>query len=377
MKYRITTRHVSNAAGRGGIRATYRGKSFTWPYDHAQNASMNHWEAAQGLADKLGLGKLPKEATGDVKRGGQYVGLYWDIEPPGFFGRGGRESNPSRKIVKLDSGYGPIAADWDTENSVLRVRPMSEWEMSQRVKAMGGVKISKDQQTLTFPGDERWTWDPRFNWWAMTKARTHNPSRRSVHTAKWDRCYKDVKARGGARSAAAVCTAALGERGSIKVGHRRKNPSRRMYRVRWHTFHEGSQYADGTLARLKPVIAHLIKQGTPYKIIDENGNVVREVTPMPTGKIRGQFNRSQRKHRASNPSGFQLEKTTRLYFMVHAHPHRGGGERLWLTKSGTLSADKSKGARYTSVEVAVARAKAFLKKHRVARKYRFDVCLSD
>lgn len=129
------------------------------------------------------------------------------------------------------------------------------------------------------------------------RVRESNPSRRSVHTKAWDDCVRDVKRRGDAASAYAVCTSALGERGSIKAGHRRKNPS-----------------------------------------------------------------------------GFDLEKTTRIYFMVHAHK---GRERLWLTPSGTLSADKARGARYTSVEVAVARAKAFLKKHRLARKYRFDVCMSD
>lgn len=55
--------------------------------------------------------------------------------------------------------------------------------------------------------------------------REKNPGPRSVHTAKWDRCVKAVKARGGAYDPYAVCTSQLGERGSIKAGHRRvRNP---------------------------------------------------------------------------------------------------------------------------------------------------------
>lgn len=51
-----------------------------------------------------------------------------------------------------------------------------------------------------------------------------NPSRRSIHTRKFDRCVRDVKAKGGGYDPFAVCTSSLGYRGSIKAGHRRKNP---------------------------------------------------------------------------------------------------------------------------------------------------------
>ena len=191
--------------------------------------------------------------------------------------------------------------------------------------------------------------------------RGRNPSHRSVHTAKWDRCVKDVKTKGGASSPYAVCTAMLGERGSIKAGHRRKNPSgSKKWRV--EVFSSGGSKAQARFFF------------RTQKEAEEFARRKREDTS------RAGYNMDVivlDNERTKNPSGFQLEKTQRLYFMVHAHPHRGGGERLWLTQSGTLSADKGNGARYTSVEVAVARAKAFLKKHRVARKYRFDVCLSD
>ena len=76
---------------------------------------------------------------------------------------------------------------------------------------------------------------------------------------------------------------------------RESNPAgKKLYRVAWHTFHQGSQQVDGTLARIKPVIRHLVSQGTPYKVIDETGKVVRDITPVSGGKIRGQFRRPKR-----------------------------------------------------------------------------------
>jgi hypothetical protein len=63
----------------------------------------------------------------------------------------------------------------------------------------------------------------------MATRRLKRRRRTPVHTAKWDRCVTDVRRRGGAKSAAAVCTAVLGERGSILKKHRRRrvNPKRR------------------------------------------------------------------------------------------------------------------------------------------------------
>lgn len=52
--------------------------------------------------------------------------------------------------------------------------------------------------------------------------RERNPSK--VHTSKFDRCMRDVKRRGGAKSAAAVCMAGIGYEGSVRKGHRRENP---------------------------------------------------------------------------------------------------------------------------------------------------------
>jgi len=58
------------------------------------------------------------------------------------------------------------------------------------------------------------------------RRRLGNPSRSSIHTPKWDRCVKDVRRKAGAANPDAVCTAMLGERGSIKKSHRR-NPKRK------------------------------------------------------------------------------------------------------------------------------------------------------
>lgn len=47
------------------------------------------------------------------------------------------------------------------------------------------------------------------------------PGRKSIHTAKFDRCVSRVKARGGRVNAYAVCQSSLGSK-AIKKSHRRK-----------------------------------------------------------------------------------------------------------------------------------------------------------
>jgi hypothetical protein len=197
-------------------------------------------------------------------------------------------------------------------------------------------------------------------------SRTKNPGPRSIHTAKWDRCVQDVG--GSARSAAAVCTKALGYEGSVKAGHRRKNPTGKLYRLRWHTFHQGSQSVDGTMERLKPVIRHLIKQAIPYKIIDGNGNVVRDIKPLPGGKIRGQFRKPKR---LGNP----LEATASrpVYYIVEAAK---GSESFWLARSGKLVKSPVDAQRFKTVEEATLKTRAHLAKYAPSRKFRFDVKLA-
>jgi len=46
------------------------------------------------------------------------------------------------------------------------------------------------------------------------------PGRKSIHTAKWDRCVQKVGTSKGAQNAYAVCTAQLGS-GSFKKGSKK------------------------------------------------------------------------------------------------------------------------------------------------------------
>lgn len=50
--------------------------------------------------------------------------------------------------------------------------------------------------------------------------RSRNPSRRSVHTPKFDRCVQSVKRSGSPVNPYAVCSSAIGYEGSVKKGHR-------------------------------------------------------------------------------------------------------------------------------------------------------------
>jgi hypothetical protein len=62
--------------------------------------------------------------------------------------------------------------------------------------------------------------------------RSKNPGRRSVHTAKWDQCVKDVRKKGAAADPYAVCTAAMGELAIRKPHRRTSNPLPKLTSVR-------------------------------------------------------------------------------------------------------------------------------------------------
>jgi len=47
------------------------------------------------------------------------------------------------------------------------------------------------------------------------------PGKKSIHTAKWDRCVKKVTAR-GTGNAYAICSASLGRAGTFKKGAKRR-----------------------------------------------------------------------------------------------------------------------------------------------------------
>lgn len=53
-------------------------------------------------------------------------------------------------------------------------------------------------------------------------SKKQNPSRHSIHFAKFDRCVRDVKKSGSPVNAYAVCSSAIGYEGSVRKGHRRR-----------------------------------------------------------------------------------------------------------------------------------------------------------
>jgi hypothetical protein len=84
-------------------------------------------------------------------------------------------------------------------------------------------------------GFEPGTAEQRFKALVREHMRDKNPGRKRVHTAKWDRCVKEVRQRGTAADPYAVCTAAMGEL-AIRKPHRRgaraSNPLPRLTSVR-------------------------------------------------------------------------------------------------------------------------------------------------
>ena len=106
-------------------------------------------------------------------------------------------------------------------------RALDAWERSGRVASVH-KKRATGEITVTLNGFQRFTNEKAALDYMRPvlgkDEREGNPAR-SVHTMKWDRCVKDVKAKGTAASPYAVCTSMLGERASVKAGHRRRNPA--------------------------------------------------------------------------------------------------------------------------------------------------------
>jgi hypothetical protein len=110
---------------------------------------------------------------------------------------------------------------------------MTDKELFAKVRALG-LRITKrdGEYRVAFPGGREASAyytndkDDALGTAHLMKLemRESNPGRRSIHSAKWDRCVKDVKRKGTAVDPYAVCTAALGEL-SFRAGSRRtRNP---------------------------------------------------------------------------------------------------------------------------------------------------------
>lgn len=190
--------------------------------------------------------------------------------------------------------------------------------------------------------------------------RESNPSRRSIHTAKWDRCVKDISARGGAKSAAAVCTATIGYEGSVKKGHRSHNPT-------WHQ-------RKGMKRRGPP------KFEPGWYIADDTGGFLSYIGPMKTEKEARELLEVRAKNgatgnvfhvpaRSENP----LPSVRKVYYIICAVK---GAEKYYLARSGKLTRAQAGAARFATAQAAIDKAKVHLKNYAASRKYRFDLKLA-
>lgn len=174
----------------------------------------------------------------------------------------------------------------------------------------------------------------------QNQARASNPSRRSIHTARWDDCVRDVKKKGGRYDPYAVCTARLGYRGSVKAGHRRSNPAH-----------------DSRLRELEKKRDRAMDQlGADWQseFTDEE---LREL------------GRLQDDARSQNP----LPETRPVYYAVRA---RKAYHTFWLSRHGKLVRLAKDAARFRTVKEAEEAARAHLTRYDASRAYRFEVTLA-
>lgn len=107
----------------------------------------------------------------------------------------------------------------DARRAFKQMLPMYDYENKTRVKVIR--RADPWQTTMDRLARER-----------SGKDRDRNPGPRSVHTAKWDRCVKEVRKRGTAADPYAVCTAAMGELAVRKPHRRTANPLPKVTAVR-------------------------------------------------------------------------------------------------------------------------------------------------
>jgi hypothetical protein len=132
-----------------------------------------------------------------------------------------RSQNPRRRNPKAETFY--VTVELEGEDVVIGHR---DTFLAAAVLAKEELKRDPRSNAMIWSSTGKLLAVSKNGKLHSTRARELNPSRRSIHTAKWDRCVKDVREKGGAANPDAVCTAMLGERGSIKKSHRR-NPNRK------------------------------------------------------------------------------------------------------------------------------------------------------
>jgi ribosomal protein L35 len=376
----IRTKYVSNAAGRGGIKASHGETSLTTPYDHALSSIGNHRAAAVRLARKEGY---------------------------------------SESAVALEPSR----------------------------QSRGG-----------------------YYWPVLRSARESNPGRKHIHTAKFERCVRDVSKLGTAKDPYAVCTAGIGYKGSLKAGHRRRNPARgwkvegyiegaerpvyeqyvstkdaaerlrdrkneeanrRGWNVKFHIretsphltprrYNPARSEADEIAGRELEIFAE--SEGTLYnqkKSIIKNLQLkmargqydpakaarlweywLENAAKLYTRQIAGggswsdMFSASTRRWAAKRieahergrierdeyglkhelPKKYRTSNPIRpVYYTVHAHK---GSEKFWLGRDGKLHRKESDGKRFPTVIAAKTAARRHLTKFPSSRSYRFEIQLA-
>ena len=198
------------------------------------------------------------------------------------------------------------------------------------------------------------------------KNRAANPGRKSVHTAKWDDCVRDVKRSGSKVSPYAVCSSAIGYEGSVKKGHRRGNPIYDTVKLR-----------NGVTVLAKPYKDRLMAY--TYSNLTQANKKAAEVGGYVTGHRPYFIVVEVPKDRAMNPTRHNENplpkvKTIRpIYYIVCASK---GAEHFYLKRSGKLTRNAVDAARFRTTTEAIDKAKRHLAQYAASRKFRFDIKLA-
>jgi len=245
----------------------------------------------------------------------------------------------------------------------------------------------------------------RITYYTVEVDRAHNPHRKHIHTAKFERCVRKVSKRGSAADPYAVCTAGIGYRGSLKAGHRRRNPARGEVdeiagrELELFAQNEGTlynqkksiiknlqlkmargQYDPAKAARLWEYwlenAAKLYARQTGGASWSEmfSASTRRWAAKRIEAHERGRIERDEYGLKHELPKKYRTSNPIRpVYYTVHAHK---GSEKFWLGRDGKLHRKQSDGKRFRTVIEAKDAARRHLTKFPSSRSYRFEIQLA-
>src|SRR5487761_1613738 len=207
--------------------------------------------------------------------------------------------------------------------------------------------------------------------------RVENPGARSAHTKKWDDCVRDVKRSGSKVSPYAVCSSAIGYEGSVRKGHRRRNPTRQRYQIfvgesqeTMHYFGTKPNYSDAMNAAREYQIAHpYVRTEVRMHPDDKPGRPAHRKLLRELEQHFSMDEKDLKRMRKENPLP-KLSSVRAVYYVVSASK---GREQFFLKRSGKLTRNAVDAARFRTTKEAVDKAKAHLAKYPASRKFRFDV----